>query len=272
MFHWYERSDVSYMYISDMLPDEELSHGLTKSRWITRGWTLQELIAPRTISFFDRDWSKRDVDGSICDITQIEPEVLYGRRTLSSVPISPRMSWAASRVTTRVEDRAYSLLGIFGVNMPVIYSEGPRAFIRLQHEMIKITNDLSIFAWIPSDEQISMTQEWRQQCHLGIGLLAAGPEPFTHSQPIERIIDSDFDGEYSLTNSNIKVVSRLRVYTNPEDGRHVYFIGLGYRLLGERVMSELGMDLCQCGPNMFSRISRSGLSLHPNVDVDRTAT
>ncbi|KAK7964411.1 hypothetical protein PG988_011385 [Apiospora saccharicola] len=160
------------------------------------------------------------------------------------------MSWAASRVTTRIEDRAYSLLGIFGVNMPMLYGEGAKAFIRLQHEIIKTTNDLSIFAWIPKEEDISLAQGRKQQCHLGVGLLAAGPELFTHSQPIERILDSVFDGEFSVTNSGIKVMSGLTVYTNPKDGQLVYFLGLGYRLLGERDTNELGIDLHLCGPNI----------------------
>ncbi|KAK8062175.1 HET domain-containing protein [Apiospora hydei] len=106
MFHWYEGSDICYAYISDMLPGDDLSDGLKRSRWVTRGWTLQELIAPKKIRFFDRDWYRRSGDGGICDFTGIDPDVLYGRRPLSSVPISRRMSWAASRMTTRIEDRA----------------------------------------------------------------------------------------------------------------------------------------------------------------------
>jgi hypothetical protein len=61
------------------------------------------------------------------------------------------MSWASNRQTTRVEDIAYSLLGIFDINMPMLYREGEKAFIRLQEEIIKKSNDLSIFAWKPGD-------------------------------------------------------------------------------------------------------------------------
>lgn len=120
MFQWHEGSVVCFAYISDMLPDEELSHGLKKARWVTRGWTLQELIAPKVIWFFDRCWHKRDGDGGICDITEIGYDVLFEKRPLSTVAVCRRMSWATSRATTRIEDRAYSLLGIFSGNMPAI--------------------------------------------------------------------------------------------------------------------------------------------------------
>ncbi|KAK8030162.1 HET-domain-containing protein [Apiospora rasikravindrae] len=212
MFQWYENSVVCYAYISDMLPDENLSHGLKKSRWVTRGWTLQELIAPSTIRFFDRDWCKREGDGDICDITQIDPSVIYGRRPLASVPVCHRMAWAAPRVTTRTEDRAYSLLGIFGVNMPMLYGEGDRAFVRLQHEIIKSTNDLSIFAWVPRDRPLSRAPRPGQQLYDGIGLLAPGPESFTYSSPVKRIFGFDLDGEFSVTNNGIKITNRLKFY------------------------------------------------------------
>ncbi|KAK8112511.1 hypothetical protein PG984_013037 [Apiospora sp. TS-2023a] len=104
-----------------------------------------------------------------------------------------------------------------------------------------------------------------------MGLLATGPELFTYSRPMRRILDSFFDGEFSVTNSGIKVFSRLMVYTNPDDGNRVYFIGLGYSLLGERRTNELGIDLCLCGPNKFSRVPRPGLSVYPYADRDRTS-
>lgn len=263
MFQWYEHSDVCYAYISDMLPVEELWHGLKKSRWITRGWTLQELIAPKNISFFDRVWNKKDGDGGIYNITQIDHDVLQGRRPLSSGPISRRMSWAASRVTTRIEDRAHSLLGIFGVNMPMLYGEGARAFTRLQYEIIKSTNDLSIFAWNPREDQIPIPYRWREQSP---GILAPGPENVNDSRSKERILDSVFDGEFPATNKRIKIANKLKICKALRNGQPVYFLGLGYKVLGRKSIDELGIDLCQCEPNMFSRVSQPALSLFPYSD------
>jgi len=80
-------------------------------------------------------------------VTKTELDVISGQRPLSQIPIGRRMSWAALRQTTRVEDRAYSLMGIFGINMPLLYGEGERAFVRLQEEIANNLADLSLFAW-----------------------------------------------------------------------------------------------------------------------------
>ncbi|KAK8859110.1 HET-domain-containing protein [Apiospora arundinis] len=254
MFQWYKGSAVCYAYISDMLPDEDLSHGLKKSRWVTRGWTLQELIAPKELWFLDRDWHKRDGDGGICDIAQIDSDVLQGRRPLSSVPVCHRMAWAASRVTTRIEDRAYSLLGIFEVNMPMLYGEGDRAFIRLQHEIIKATNDLTIFAWIPRGPT------FRGQVPFpGIELLAHGPEVFTCRLPLKRLPGALSSSEFSVTNTGIKIADKLRLHPATLDGQRFYFLRLGYHIQ-DKSKIWLGVDLYQCGPNLFARVPRPTLS------------
>ncbi len=126
------------------------------SRWFRRGWTLQELIAPRREVFFDLTWqplgSKKDHAVLINKITRIDVEVLKDDRPhkedraapLGAFCVAKRMAWASTRETTREEDVAYSLLGIFGVNMPLLYGEGPKAFLRLQHEIIKNLDDDSI--------------------------------------------------------------------------------------------------------------------------------
>jgi len=107
----------------------------------------------------------------VSEITRIDPEVLTDESTPASV--AQRMSWAAGRKTTRVEDRAYSLMGIFGVNLPPLYGEGPRAFIRLQEEIMRQSFDHSLFAWQP---RIT-----------GYGLLAESPDQFFDSGNIVRI-------------------------------------------------------------------------------------
>jgi len=122
-----------------------------RSRWFQRGWTLQELIAPRLVVFYDAEWSEIGTKSSMAlelrRITGVRREVLCGQDPPSICTVGERMSWASSRQTTRVEDRAYSLLGIFDVNMPLLYGEGKRAFIRLQEEILRRNEDLSLLAW-----------------------------------------------------------------------------------------------------------------------------
>ncbi|KAI2467396.1 heterokaryon incompatibility protein-domain-containing protein [Annulohypoxylon bovei var. microspora] len=141
MFKWYQDADACYVHLSD----------LRESLWLTRGWTLQELVAARNVLFFSKTWeplgSKSTLVDILSTITKIPPEYLLGRLPLSHASIAQRMSWASRRATTCEEDIAYSLLGIFKVNMPLIYGEGSKAFIRLQEEITKQSNDDSILAW-----------------------------------------------------------------------------------------------------------------------------
>ncbi|KAI1163479.1 HET-domain-containing protein [Nemania serpens] len=154
MYRWYQKAQVCYAFLSDVgvmprPPDSDASFG--NSLWFTRGWTLQELLAPKAVSFYDHSWqligTKQNLRGVIHRVTGIAHAVLDGRTTVHDCSIAERMSWAAARQTTRVEDRAYSLLGLFDVNMPMLYGEGEKAFIRLQEEIIRHSDDHSIFAW-----------------------------------------------------------------------------------------------------------------------------
>jgi hypothetical protein len=118
-------------------------------RWFTRGWTLQELIAPKTVYFFDSSWNeigeKRQPEKEIAEVTGIDSDVLRDHRSLYTKRIARRMSWASSRETTRIEDIAYCLMGIFNVNMPLLYGEGERAFIRLQEVIMRSNYDHTLF-------------------------------------------------------------------------------------------------------------------------------
>jgi hypothetical protein len=109
------------------------------------------LIAPESVVFYGVDWvelgNKRQLSNSLAKITQIPEEILLRPHWIQSTSIAKRMSWAAHRETTRVEDMAYSLMGIFGVNMPLLYGEGKSAFIRLQEAIMKDSEDLSLLAW-----------------------------------------------------------------------------------------------------------------------------
>jgi hypothetical protein len=152
MFRWYQCAAKCYVFLSDVaVPynavDPQLyqitwGNAFRKSRWFTRGWTLQELLAPASVEFFSKEGrplgSRISLEQEVHEITQIPLEVLRGQ-LLSKISVDERMSWAARRKTTIKEDKAYCLLGIFGVFMPLIYGEGEdHAFLRLKEEVGKL--------------------------------------------------------------------------------------------------------------------------------------
>ena len=161
MYQWYRNSGVCYVFLADVPTKWDViqkSDGtfdpkgyFKKTRWFTRGWTLQELIAPRAVDFFSSDWlhlgTKFTFLSEISSITSIPEGILSGETYLSECSVAERMSWASTRKTTRTEDQSYSLLGIFGIHMPLIYGEGKNAFFRLQQEILNATGDLSLLAW-----------------------------------------------------------------------------------------------------------------------------
>ncbi|KAF2446873.1 ankyrin, partial [Karstenula rhodostoma CBS 690.94] len=153
MYRWYQNANVCYAYLADV-PSQTKFSG---SRWFTRGWTLQELPPPSEMIFFDEEWkrlgTRADLQQSVSGCTGIPEGVLAGSDDLERISIAQRMSWAAKRETKRLEDRAYCLIGIFGINMPLLYGEGERAFLRLQEEIMKISDDHSLFAWRSSDNR-----------------------------------------------------------------------------------------------------------------------
>ncbi|MCJ1309074.1 hypothetical protein MMC25_002729 [Agyrium rufum] len=132
MYRWYAMAAVCIAHLSDITSSTNIS----ESVWFDRGWTLQELIAPKSVLFHSRDWQylrDRDSLGTlISDKTGIPIEVLQHIKRPQDYSIAQRMSWAAKRSTTRFEDRAYCLFGLFDVNMPMIYGEREGAFTRLQ--------------------------------------------------------------------------------------------------------------------------------------------
>jgi hypothetical protein len=147
MFRWYRDAAKCYVYLVDVA---SAGQGLDarlwiptfqRSRWFTRGWTLQELIAPKCVEFFAQDWTflgdKSTLETAIFNATGISQHVLRGH-SLASCSIEERLMWANGRTTKREEDHVYSLLGIFDVTMPLIYGEGKaRAFRRFHEEVVK---------------------------------------------------------------------------------------------------------------------------------------
>ncbi|KAI0514626.1 heterokaryon incompatibility protein-domain-containing protein [Xylaria bambusicola] len=220
MFKWYESADVCYAYLEDFDSCDE-SRSFATSRWFTRGWTLQELVAPSDVQFFDKNWvnfgNRANLKEEISSITKIQQDILEcstGRRIrtlLDRIPIARRMAWAALRETTRTEDRAYSLLGIFDCNMPLIYGEGSRAFHRLQEEIISRTSDLSLFAWRSEATTITYGPSKRETIPpLGCGILASSPRQFKNSHSIQLICVKGQQPEFTVTNRGIRVSSKFR--------------------------------------------------------------
>jgi hypothetical protein len=204
MFIWYKRAAVCYAYLSD-ISSTSAAHPLYPtlssfgtSMWFSRGWTLQELITPANVNFFSREWgligTKETLKAHISEITGIQSGALQGvdMRTFS---VSDRMSWASKRKTTRPEDIAYSLMGIFDVNMPLLYGEREKSFIRLQEEIMKNCDDHSLFAW--TDRSVS------PEVHRG--LLASSPKQFPQSANISSLGIWGKGSDFSVTNKGLRI-------------------------------------------------------------------
>ena len=225
MYTWYSRAVICYVYLADvpstvdvMSDDSEL----TKTEWVRRGWTLQELLAPSQIIFYSNDWqnigTKESLGSILSTITHIEEEYLRKKKPLSAASIAKRMSWASRRKTSRPEDIAYCLMGIFEVNMPMLYGEGEKAFIRLQvvlkskdtlhadkyltaiqEEIMKHSDDNSLFAWV--DES---------QSDLALhGLLANHPKCFGSSGSIVSYQQREVLAPFSMTNRGLCIKLHL---------------------------------------------------------------
>jgi hypothetical protein len=240
MFNWYKLSEVCFAHLEDLDihrgPQDDELDGLSSCRWFTRGWTLQELIASRNLEFYDSKWNyrgtKAKLRSKISYITGIDVAVLENNAILETIPVAKRMSWAANRETTRIEDLAYCLLGIFGVHMPMLYGEGTKAFGRLQEEIIKETTDLSIFAW-----KVDSPGGFR-------GILARYPSEFAHCRSLRRAPTMRYGHEYSMTNKGL----RLETY------------------LGASANKEYLLDLACMVPNDSGEESRIGVYLTKTAD------
>ena len=193
MFRYYSDAEVCYAFLSDVNPDDvaySLPDKFKASRWFTRGWTLQELIAPGVVEFYNSKWesigSREKLLDLVVDITGIS-ESYFATGDLTKFSAAEKLSWAAERTTTRTEDVAYSLLGLLDINMPLLYGEGTRAFLRLQEEILRQYADDSIFA------------------HFSFDLLAASPWWFRSEAEIKRIEGLENDSTNKALAANRKV-------------------------------------------------------------------
>lgn len=237
MFQWYRDAAFCIAYLQDLPPETNsspLATELPKCRWVTRGWTLQELIAPREVEFYDQSWEFRGLKSTptttrlLAEVTGIDADILLDSTDLDKVPIARRMSWASTRETTRVEDEAYCLLGIFNVHMPMIYGEGRKAFQRLQEEIAKDSGDLSLLAWTtsPYDEN-DVNREVCPQGQKYHGIFATSPLYFRSARNIKhRIKDFCVEKEYMVTNRGLKIETALVM---DESGNVVLNLGVSHK-------------------------------------------
>lgn len=273
MFRWYKESDVCYVYLTDVMsPDVDFSEkesAFGSSKWFTRGWTLQELLAPRQVRFFSYEWELigQLTEGSkltevVSKVTGIPPAYLEGAN-LRLANVAQKMSWASKRETTRMEDIAYCLLGIFDVNMPLLYGEGTKAFRRLQEEIMKQTHDHTLLAWgllpwHPSHREADKDHH---------SVLAASPRDFMGSGDLLmcKLLRTQQFTAYSMTNRGLQIELPL---IEGRSGRWLAQLGCFERDSPE---SRLGIILERVG-NTFVRTSRALLveGNSPEDSVDET--
>ena len=202
MFEWYRCAQVCYAYLSDVPAHTTDHHKIDsyfrQSKWFTRGWTLQELLAPHWIQFFDEEWieigTKSSLQGLITSITGISHLFNF-----NAASVAQKMCWASKRETTRLEDQAYCLMGLFSVKMPPLYGEGRHAFMRLQSEIIRKTDDETIFAWMrPAGFQASgLVDE--------TGMLAPSPAYFERSGHVRTFLFDHERPPHTMTNKGLRL-------------------------------------------------------------------
>jgi len=249
MFRWYRNAEICYVFLAD-LPSGSTYIG--SCRWFTRGWTLQELLAPDRLEFYDMAWrylgNKFDFIDEISTTTEIPEGVLRGGLSLLDCSVAMRMSWNASRETTRVEDMAYCLFGIFNVNMPLMYGEGDNAFRRLQEEIVKQSSDLTIFAWLPTPEQLELCAHHDDEVFLSP--FAPSPAAFIHTS---HVLSMHRFVEFSVTNKGVYSsgdINLLCLRTPEQKHRDIYAVYLGHDL--GRATGWL-LPLRKVGPGLFCR-------------------
>lgn len=208
MYNWYKDAEECYAYLNDV-PYRKDSHGgycdkaaFQASKWFTREWTLQELLVPDIVLFVDKDWqgtigSKATLRKIVSEVTGIQNLGTDWRLEI----IATKMSWASQKVCTREEDLAYCLLGLFNVNMPLLYGEGSKAFFRLQLEILKSSDNETMFAWYPDTNSKDMRA----------GMLADSPAMFKHSSQYRPVRFEVERPPYSMTNKGLEFRTVLGV-------------------------------------------------------------
>lgn len=275
MFQWYRDAKCCFVYLSDFeghhthLTKAELTLHLQSCRWFTRGWTLQELLAPRGLIFYSRDWQVVG-DGNylkdiIAKITGIHEEALterFSSNNLDKFSIAQRMSWASKRETTRIEDVAYCLMGIFDVNMPLLYGEGERAFTRLQEHIIRESDDQTIFCWLRgSPDRLG-------DKNVTSSFLAISPRDFQESYDYIPSRTATVR-PYKISNTGLKITGKLQDHQGHWGLLlHCYNKSLPLTCVVLPLVKHCGLGDDQ--GNQFSRVSNYLSQTHDGTAPERT--
>ena len=229
MFRWYEEAAVCYVFLADLRPanvdqsgpdsESNFASRLSACKWFTRGWTLQELLAPQEVLFYDQNWTFQGDKFSLCElivsITGIPETLLRHEEQLSNFAVARKMSWASRRKTTRLEDEAYCLLGIFGVHMSLLYGEGTRAFSRLQEAVLQETGDLSTLAWTDDSDSCPSPNK---PCREFSGFFADAPSQFRRCSKIHLNQEDSIYRDVMFTTRGIRLKASLaHLYSGRRD-------------------------------------------------------
>ena len=245
-------AEVCFAFLSDVpghqCNAQNLDYNiLSQSAWWSNCWTLQELLAPKDVVFFNADWSligtkKRDLGETIQAITEIDLDIILRNRDVETASIARRMCWASRRFTDRVEDTAYSLIGLFNVSMSICYGEGHKAFYRLQQEIIKDSDDESIFAWRyngANDEDPS-------------GLLARYPSAFRDAGNIAPLTREVTERRpYSMTNRGLSMFMHM---SHVKGDNELYLAALHCTAINDGEYSAIYMKKDCNSPNHYFRV------------------
>ncbi|KAK1993033.1 HET-domain-containing protein [Colletotrichum falcatum] len=224
---------------------------------------LSEAINSMFGYFYDKNWRLvgSKLDGSfaptLSSVTGTNSDVLDKTMPLESSSVAERMHWASSRTTTRKEDMAYCLMGIFGVNMPLLYGEGMRAFTRLQEAILQETGDNSIFARYSNYNTSSQEAAFDQ--HILSGLLVPSPVEFSQFQHLRSLPAFGTTGQQpiQLTNQGF----RISMCLEPPDGRggwdstpDDFYAVLDCAIQGEDGDHCPRIMLCRLAGNQYARV------------------
>ena len=254
MYRWYREAKVCYAYLSDVTvavhpPSLAKCVDFDKSRWFSRGWTLQELLAPSCVVFYDLNWveigTKSSLRVILQKVTGIDGSALLGREIEESV--ATIMSWSSKRRTTRTEDMAYSLMGLFNVKMPIIYGEGENAFMRLQQEIMQISSDQSIFAWRGDGKES--------------GLLASSPAQFRDSGSVCVAPHHIPRSPYNMTHLGLRLQLSLIPRTGKETVKGSFYGVIDCCL--QNVLGYLTIILRQVSDDQYVRIESDKVLVQP---------
>lgn len=207
MYRWYKRAVICFAYLYDY--EVSSSQSIIESGWFKRGWTLQELVAPKEMEFFDKNWipvgTKETLQAEISSRTRIDRSILQMSQKLHHPSVAHRMSWYHDRETKLPEDAAYCLMGLFDVHMPTMYGEGLRSsFRRLQEEIVKYADDHTIFAW-KQPENVSVSIRQSNRVVHESGPFATSPACFSDTGIYTSSSNRHNSKPFHLTNKGLQI-------------------------------------------------------------------